>query len=246
MTNSTTSNRNEIRERIEVVDAQFNSLFTAFQRNKRLNPNYLNSDGFKDLKIIFELYSETFHLKGYNYNSLSIETVSTIISGFDCFQQRELIQYLIKTLAKKGNEDEAKKWLQELAILEMKCCLESIKKFKRVIYHFFKLLYKATSYNLYTLILSILSYLFICYLIFLPAYFDCFQLLEIKRITISSSKFWNEIANILLYLFDFDNKMDIKPYNFFGVLLLVILKVFFVLILVNVLIKELLNKIKLS
>lgn len=102
--------KNDIRERTELVDAQFNSLFTQFQKNKRIKPNYIQSDGFKDLKIIFELYSETFHLKGYNYNSLSIDKIKRITIGFDCFQKRELIQYLIKTLAKKGNEDEAKKW----------------------------------------------------------------------------------------------------------------------------------------
>lgn len=246
MAESNNSNKNDIREKIEIVDAQFNALFTSFQKNKRLNPNYLKSDGFKDLKILFELYSETFHLKGYNYNSLSIEKVSIIIKGFDCYQQRELVQYLIKTLVKKGNEDEAKRWFQELAKLEMKCCLTSIGKLDRVSYNFFKLLYKATSFNLYTLLLSILIYLTISYLIFLPAYFDCCQLIEIKKTTISHSEFWNSMGNILMFLFDFDNKMDVKPSNFFGVILLVLLRVFFILIIVNVLIKELLNKIKLS
>lgn len=128
----------------------------------------------------------------------------------------------------------------------MECCFYSIKKGERIPYNFVKLIYKVTSFNVQTLLLSILMYLIICYLIFQPAYFKCFEFIEIKNTSICRTSFLNSIGNILMYLFDLDNKMDVKPYNFCGVVLLILLKIFFALIIVNVLVKEFLNKIKLS
>ena len=68
---------NSIREAIEAKDILFQQLFTRFQSDIRKNPNYINFDAFKDLKIIFELYSETFHLKGFNYNNLNKSNIES-------------------------------------------------------------------------------------------------------------------------------------------------------------------------
>lgn len=55
---------NELRKTIEEKEVSLQKHFSLYQKNLRKHPSYIKYDAFKDLKLIFELYAEIFHLRG--------------------------------------------------------------------------------------------------------------------------------------------------------------------------------------
>lgn len=237
---------NSIRRAIEEKDVQFQQLFTSFQANLRRVPNYINFDAFRDLKIIFELYSETYHLKGFNYNSLKVSDIEKILLNFDDFKKKELVDYLIKSLVKNGIEEKAKELFSLFAELEIKCACSEIKKGKNITKNFLKLIHNLTAYNNYTLILSPLIFAFFMSLIYANAPFQFMELIHIEKTHFSNNFYLNHIANVMIYLFDMDDKMKVTPLSFMGVLLMIVMKSFLIIIVINFFLKEFFNRIKLS
>lgn len=237
---------NIIRQSIEKKDILFQQLFTKFQSDLKKNSNYIKFDAFRDLKIIFELYSETYHLKGYNYNDLKKEDIEKLIIKFDNFQKRELVQYLIKSLVKNGIEKKAKELFCLATKLEILCCFTEIKQNKNRFRNTILLLHNLSIYNSYTLMISPVLYILSATLIYSEAPYDWMQIIRVNKIRISENELVNDFSNVLLYIFDFEGKMNVIPLNLSGVIMLVILKSFLILIIINFFLKELFTRIKLS
>lgn len=237
---------NTIRNDIESKDIQFQQLFTQFQSNLRKNPNYIKHDAFKDLKIIFKLYSETSHLKGFNYNHLKVSDIEKLLIEFNDFQKKELINYLIKSLAKEGLEEKAKEILTLLARLEIKCAWEELLNKKNIHINFLKLLYYLTSYNTLTLLLTPIVYVLLLSIICLDAPCHWMEIIHFNKKHITNEHFTNHFLNVLLYVFDLDYKVEVNSLNSRGVFLMIALKSFTIIVVLNFLIKEFFNRIKLK
>lgn len=237
---------NELRNEVEKKEILFQQLFTKYQTNIRKEPKYIKYDSFKDLKLIFELYSEIFHLRGFNYSKLSNERLEKIIFPYSNSERRELISHLIKALVKNGNEEEAKNVIELLNKIEIAYYWENVRKINKPITNFFKLVLKIVSYNILVLLFFVFLYFFFSTIIFCDSIHNDLAVLEVKKIDICKINWLNNLGNLLTYIFDLDYKMEVKPLNFYGVLVLTFQKSFLILILGNYLVKEIFNKIKLQ
>jgi hypothetical protein len=237
---------NELRSIVEEKEVSLQKHFSLYQKNLRKYPTYIKYDAFKDLKLIFELYSEIFHLRGYNYSKFTDDKLIKIIKPFNDNEKKELIGHLIKSLVKNGNDDEAKHMILLLNKLEIKCYWNSIRNFQSIFSSFFKLILKAISYNIWVVLVFIVIYLIISTTIFCEASFNFMTVLEVKKIKISDINWINNLGNLFTYIFELDDRMEVTPLNFIGVLLLVFQKSFLLLVIGNYLIKEIFNKIKLQ
>lgn len=235
-----------IRNTIEQKDIQFHKLFTEFQVNIRKTPHYLSFEAFKDLKIIFDLYSETYHLKGFNYNYLKVSDINKLISKFDPYQKKELIEYLIKSLAKNGMDQKAKELFSLLSKLELICAIDGLKKGCKIPSNIFRILHHSVAYNKFTLLISSIFFLIFSSIIYLDAPCKWMEIMHIEKKSICHNFYFNHFANVLFYIFDFDEKMSVMPLNFFGVLMIILLKSFLILIVINFFLKEFFNRLKLS
>ena len=72
------------------------------------------------------------------------------------------------------------------------------------------------------------------------------ELIFIEKTHFSNNYYLNHLANVLNYIFDMDDKMKVTPLSFMGVLLMIGMKSFLILIVVNFFLKEFFNRIKLS
>src|SRR5690606_29749404 len=135
--------KNELRSAIEDKEVLFQKHFNLYQKSLRKYPTYIKYDAFKDLKLIFELYSEIFHLRGYNYSKFTHEKLTKIIKPFSNNEKRELIGHLVKSLVKNGNDEEAKYVMHLLNKLEIKCSWDSLCELKNLPANFFKLIHKS-------------------------------------------------------------------------------------------------------
>jgi|GEM_PF-5032937 len=237
---------NELRKTIEEKEVSLQKHFSLYQKNLRKHPSYIKYDAFKDLKLIFELYAEIFHLRGYNYSKFTDEKLIKIIKPFSDNEKKELIGHLIKSLVKNGNDDEAKNMILLLSKLEIKCYWNSIRNFQNIFPNLFKLTLKAISYNIWIVLMFIAIYLIISTLIFCQASFDSMTVLKVTKIKISDINWINNLGNLFSYIFELDERMQVTPLNFWGVVLLAFQKSFLLLVIGNYLIKEIFNKIKLQ
>jgi hypothetical protein len=237
---------NPIREEIERNNTLFNRLFTKYQTNLRKDPNYIKFEAFKDMKIIFELYSKIYSFRSYSYNEVSIETFSKLTSCFDCYRNKELFEYLALRLIKEGNDDKLDEIKIHIQKLEIICLWNTIKSKKSIFTNVPKFLLKLSAYNLYSLLITCLFYVFVASLIYSPAPFKWMEIISLKFNLYIKNDFFNRFLNTLAHIFNLDNKMNIIALNWRGILLLIIGKSFFILVILNYIVKKILDKIKFS
>lgn len=221
----------------------FHNKFADFQANKRID-GYVNYEGYSDLKEIYSLYAKVLHLKSKNYNLLSIENINTITEGFSINQKIELNEYLIKCLISEVHLDESKKMSFELKKLKIKRSSEKIKALESPVKEFFKLILLCSSYNILSLIISLIIVLLFSTLIYSSAPLDWMALINVEFKEITTIKPINYFLNVLLYILDFEYKMVVEPINILGVLLMIFLKSIFYLVIVNFIIVEIQKKLK--
>lgn len=237
---------NPIREEIEEKNMLFNRLFTKYQSSLRKDPNYIKFEAFKDMKIIFELYAKIYSFRSYSYNEVSIETFSKLTSSFDCHRNKELYEYLAIKLIQEGNDEKIDEIQKHIRGLEISCLCDNIKNRKSITYNLLNLLLKLSAYNLWTLLLTCVMYVLLASVIYSPAPYPWMQALELKFTTFNGNNFFNSILNTLAHIFNLDNKMKVTPTNWRGVILLVVGKSFFILVIINYVVKKIMNKIKFS
>ncbi|WP_430408477.1 hypothetical protein [Kordia sp.] len=225
---------------------KFNKLFSEFQKKSRTVDNYNDYEAFKDMKIILGDYVEIYDKRAYKYYDLTVSKVKKMLSSFDVYMTRDLLSFFIKKLVLNGNTDKAKEMIKYLNEVEIKCSWSDLIKGKNKRKNILKLIHRCSAYNLWTLIISITIIILFSILIFSPAHFECMELLEIQKKQIVSSTFFNDLFNLMLYIFDTDYKMGIKPLNGLGVLLIISLKSLFIVIIFNYLVRELMDKLKIS
>lgn len=224
----------------------FNKLFSEFQKKCRTVENYKDFEAFKDMKLILANYVDLYDKRAYKYYDLTPHKVKKMLSSFNFHMKKDLLSFFIKKLVLNGSSDKAKEMIPYLNLVEIQCSWFDLIKGKNKRKNIFKLIHKCSAYNLWTLTISIIIILLISILIFSPAPFEFMQVLEVQKKTIVSSVFLNDLCNLMLYVFDTDYKMNIKPLNGFGVLLLISLKTLFIVIIANYLVRELINKLKIS
>ncbi|GAA3557673.1 hypothetical protein [Snuella lapsa] len=224
---------------------QFNKLFNSYQRNLRTNQSYIKYEAFRDMKFIFELYSQIYQFRGYDYYDIPLSKFQALTSEFDCRREKELYEYLVRSLIREGNETKSKEFTVYVNKLEIKCLWLEIITFKCFFVNLIKLFLKVSSYNILALILTGITYISILSLIFSAAPFSWMSVLDVEYIKITTNTWLNQFFNVLSFVFDLDAKPTIKAKNILGVLLLTIEKSIFFVVIINFILKEIMNKIKL-
>lgn len=236
---------NPIRTELNDRHILYETLFSQFQSTcPSSREKYINSEGFQDVKIIFDLYSKTYQFKGFNTNNLTEDKLNKLLKEFDVFKQKDLISFLIERLKIEGNNSHAEDFEKMLKKKQIHCCGKNILIGKDVFFNFCSIVQKCSSYNIFTLAISLIVFVLISMGIFSPAPCEFMEVLHITKINISQDAFLNHLSNVLLYTFDFDDTMKIVPLDIVGVVVIIVLRIFMLLIIVNFLVKEFINRFK--
>ncbi|MFD2727469.1 hypothetical protein [Hyunsoonleella rubra] len=224
----------------------FNKLFNDFQKKSRTVNNYYDFEAFSDMKIILSKYVELYDKRAYNYYNLDVSKVRKMLSGFNNHMKKDLLSFFIKKLVLNGNTEKAREIIKFSNQVEINCSLADLKNGKNRIKNILNIIHKSSAYNYWTLIISLVLTIFFSLLIFSTAPYQFMEVIEVKKQLITTNKFLNNLCNLVLYIFDNDYKMEVKPISFCGVVLIISLKILFVLIIGNYLVRELLDKFKIS
>jgi len=194
----------------------------------------------KDFKLYFRnlvlLQDDTSTL----YDSIKIDCIKAQLEQLEYAIQIDLIEYFKRKLNVAGHEYYSKK----LSSVEYEL---KIKHYKKDFLSFKSLYNLVTTFPLHGLF-NVLISLLIIYIVFalftLPAFYPYFSLFEIQYHDFSDHFYLNHFTNTLSYLFALETDFKIKPVNTLGVILAVIVKITFILIVINTLAAKALEYIK--
>jgi hypothetical protein len=105
--------------------------------------------------------------------------------------------------------------------------------------HYLKFLLLLSSYNVWTLFLSYMLFVFIVLIVLLPAPYDEFSIIDVNLHEFTQSTLKNYMLNTLAIVSGSDFGQTVVPTGIRGMLLLIIGKVIFYLLIVNFILKKL-------
>ena len=225
------------------IDNNANSYFYIIQI-KNSNPDLSNHKNsiYVDIKKFVEYYILSIEKRDFGYDVLNLDKINLAINYVPPPEERlSLYLHTYKTLKNSHFENEAENII--VNIRKAKLLVLRTKKFKKKYINIFLHL---ISYNL-TFVFLVLALIFVVsYVIFLPAPLNSFELIDFQYESFHENFYINHLFNIIYYLFDISNKVQINPINWGGVLLISGMKLFYFVCIVNYLYQIILERFKLN
>lgn len=196
---------------------------------------------YSDIKEYFSLYIKYLDKEKFNYDRVNLPKLFELIENLPPEQRIELLRYLKDSLKKSEISFSDKDLIREIRINEIKYLSKNISP-KNI----FPLILKCTSFNLVTLLIGLFLFIVIECIILLPSPFENIGLFKIEYDTISQVFVINHFLNIIGGAIELTDNFKITPLNEFGFVLLFVGKLFFIVIVLNYIIKEIKNKVDLK
>jgi hypothetical protein len=205
---------------------RMNSINCLIQIKRRENPN--DSDLYWLTKDLIKTYIIGIDKRKFiGYDSLNLNRILKFISYFDLTHRVNLLKFTVRELKSNQYEEEAHTVELELNKLELKNTWEKY-RVKRP----FKLLFHLTTFNLCSIVISILIIPIIGIILFYPFGTPIFHLYDVSYEHITNDFISNHIANCLMTFVGFDG-ISIKPTGIFGSLLILFGKIMFFVAIFN-------------
>lgn len=215
-------------------DIQNNIIQINILSDDKYNSQYL----YRDLKSLFRLYILAVEERSYGYDSIERAKIKEYLELLPINQRVSLIRFFGRLLKNHGFEDEVK-WIAVEADKAELINLASNFKLKST----FKLLYLAITYNYVTLISSLLFCISVEYLLLLPAPGWSNVIFEVSYDNYNAIPNLNRLLNIFAGLFGVNEDFKVLGINWVGVVMIVTGKIVYILLLLNILVKQLLSRI---
>lgn len=200
----------------------------------------LESDIYINVKNFILYYTYAIEEKQYYYDEFDEEKIFNYLNLFGVDQKCSLLQFTIRHLKIIGLDKKIKIFENEFN----KC--EFLKEWSKLNHrNFFKVLYLATVYNHITIFFSLLFCFIAKVVIYLPAPDGWPILFELHYVDVSNVQILNHIGNVLLSIFNVqENPSFVTPTSLTGAIVFVLGKCFFILIVINILIDQLIKRFK--
>ena len=210
----------------------------------------IKSTLYGDIKKFINYYVHSTINKNYGYDLLNKDIITRNISYLKAEEAANIITYLKEELKDIGMHNLID-WCDDLQNkFEIKHLYNKIKSSNIFSFMYWKcllsLLVNISAYNIVTLLLFLVFIIFMLYMIFLPAPYKFMEIFRINYEPISRDFFINHFLNILSYLLSIDTNFSITPLNPFGMLILVVGKITYLVVLVNFVIKEITKRLLLK
>lgn len=230
-------------EKIDLIDDDnYNkaSLYYSIIQIKNAQPltSDIRNSIYLDVKHFIRLYIQSIDNRDLGYDIISIDKIKKAINfcaNTDERYQLSLLAYrLLKT---KGFEEESKN--SKTFVNETKTRLlcsrpYSFGKYFRIILHL-------STYNLLSIIASILVIVIFSAIIFLPAPYKSWETFKITYHNYSEIFSLNHFVNIISNLFAVENDFKVETNSILGILTLIAIKLFYIIFIVNYLYKKVID-----
>lgn len=199
----------------------------------------ISNDTYVDVKNFISFYIKSLKEKQFNYDEFNECFVVELISRFNIERQCNLLEHTIREVKTENISEKARFFEDNLRQKEFLREWEKL-NWKNLL----KIIFKGSVYNNWSVIFSLfLCYLF-CFVIYLPAPECGIVLFSINYENVSESFILNHFCNVLMSFFEIQKDPFVSPINFGGTIVLILIKVFFISIVVNVLLDHFKSRFK--
>ncbi|MCT4581759.1 MAG: hypothetical protein N4A35_10105 [Flavobacteriales bacterium] len=219
--------------------SKLNHINTIIELKRKLDSN--SSSLFSDVRRYLIYYIEAHEEKDLNYYKIQSIKVDEKLNLLNKKEQIAILKFFIRKLKNNGFEVEVDVYSNKLKWLNIVSGFSS-NKIKGI----FKSLLLCTSYNLITIVSSLILILIVYVLLLLPASNEGNVLYEVQYINFSDNFYINHVLNLLEYVFSLNDDIKISPIDWRGVILGIFGRVFLITIVINYLLKEIITKIKIE
>lgn len=194
--------------------------------------NQLKNDIYVNVKTYITNYIGSLEERQFHYDDFNVNDILDIINLLNVEQQCRLLELCIRQIKSKGYENSA---VFEAALAKA----NFLREWSNVRWtNSFKILYFGSLYNSMTICFTLIACFIYCFVIYLPAPDGFPSLFKLTYLPISKVFVLNHIANIILAIFDIQDDHFVEPMNIGGTILLVLSRIIFYLLVINILIEQ--------
>jgi len=198
---------------------------------------------YQDSKQFISLYIRTTEKRDLGYDIInSNKIVECILSNNKYDEQYRLALFAFRILKSNGFEDESKE-LKRI-INETKTKLIRYKPNQTSVVRYLRLALHLSTYNIWTISLVIAVLFLITNIIFLPAPFENWGIYKITYNNYSSIFLFNHFLNLLSFIFGVNPVFKTETSSVLGVLVLVLMKSFYLVFIINYLYELIIDLIR--
>lgn len=226
---------------LTTADDRFNCLNNIIELKRLIPNNNLGVSLYIDFKRYYKYYIQAVEDKDSDYDQVIISNIRKKTSSMGLEMQLNLLKYVRKLLLLNGYPDEAKDCsniIQEIKI--------EFYKQKNDVISFIKLFALWSSISLVNLVIVLISFFLLASLFLLETKLESFAVLNLTTVEYTKNYYLNHLINTLTLFFDLDSAMKVEANCFYGVVLIIIAKIFYLLILVNFFAKKIVEFIKIN
>lgn len=197
--------------------------------------NRIYSDIKNYLKYSILAVEET----AFEYYELNEKQIKQILEPLPLVEQLSLLRYFERDLRYNG-------------YLEKINWLKNITKKKKILYlkenlsvqNFCKLIIELTTYNVYSIIVTIFLFFIFYTILLLPAPIKNMVLFKSVFQAYNTNNFTNHVMNSLVSFSTIESDFKLNPVTIMGVFIEILIKLFLFIVIINYLVEELKSKIK--
>jgi hypothetical protein len=192
---------------------------------------------YLDIKKFIKFYIKSTDKKDYGYDKLNVEKIIKAIETSSSEKEKyELSLYASRLINLNGLEAELIEFTKYLNISKTKSLKKDTSLSSKI-----RLISHVASYKLSSIVSILIVVFFLSYLIFLPSKVELFQIFRMDYSNYADGFYLNHFLNLFSLAIGIESKNIIIPLNGFGVFVLAILKLAYILIILNFLYQKTLN-----
>jgi len=218
----------------ETINILFN-LITLKNRNGQ------KADNYKDIKSFVNNYITVIKVADYGYDNFNYDKIETLLKLLTPGEQVTVLQFAISATSRELPEHNRDWFIERKHSAEIKYILT-----KKNAISYPKAFFLFTGLNITRLFFALILFFLIINILLLPSASNTYSLFKIEYASYSSNFLINHILNVLSLFADLDNNFKIEPLNWWGLILMIVGKISFVLLMVNFIYRKICDKISLK
>lgn len=199
----------------------------------------ISKDIYVDVKNFITFYVKSLKEKQFNYDEFNESYIVDLINRFNVEEQCNLLEHTLR-------EAKSEHILEKASVFEdMLHQKEFLREWEKLSWkNSLKIIFTASVYNGWTILTSLFLCFLFCFTIYLPAPKCGIVLFSLNYHNVSDSFVLNHSCNVLMSFLDIQADKFVLPINLAGTIVLILIKVFFISIVINVLLDQFKSRFK--
>lgn len=222
----------------EVNEVKRSNLFYSILELKKLNPVYRNHNqsSYQDAKGFITCFIGSTVYRDLGYDVINVDKIFKVLeSQFNINEQYLLANYTYRILANNDYEKESSELKKRVNCLKTAILKSEKYKFGKYV----KLFLHKSTYSIWTILLALIIVFVFSIMLYLPAPFESWKLFEVTYDGYSNNFIANHLLNVLGSPLDMNTDFNIRPVGGIGLIILMLIKSFYIVFIVNFLYSKL-------